>query len=187
MNGQVRILRLTQGGLPSRWVSREEAAILYSKERVLWSLGDDEFCMLGGFNCHGQRSYLMLAPIIACTGETCNHSFVPSLNNRFLFRRDDYRCLYCGDEYHRHELTRDHVVPRVQGGSDCWTNVVTACRRCNQRKGGRTPEQAHMPLLAIPFEPNLFEWMYLANRHIRGDQMEYLQGRFSKKRRWLAA
>ena len=42
-----------------------------------------------------------------------------------------------------------------------------------------------MPLLAIPFRPNIFEFFYLANRQIRCDQMEYLKARFSGKRKWL--
>lgn len=78
-------------------------------------------------------------------------------------------------------------MPRVQGGQDVWTNVVTACRRCNHRKGGNTPEQAHMSLLAIPFTPNQYEWMYLANRNILGDQMDYLKTRFSGRRSWPIA
>jgi 5-methylcytosine-specific restriction endonuclease McrA len=110
---------------------------------------------------------------------------VPALCNRLLFRRDGHLCLYCGKPFGDRELTRDHVQPRVMGGDDSWTNVVAACRRCNQHKGGRTPEQAGMDLLAIPFTPNRFEWMYLANRTIRGDQMQYLQARFSGKRSWL--
>lgn len=65
-------------------------------------------------------------------------------------------------------------------------NVVSACQRCNHFKGGRTPEQAGMELLAIPFEPNIFEFMYLANRKILGDQMAYLSSRFSGKRTWQA-
>ena len=69
MNMQVRILKLGKSGLPRAWVSREEAATLYVKEHVLWSLGCDSFLMRGGINRHGERSCLELAPIIACTGD----------------------------------------------------------------------------------------------------------------------
>ena len=80
------------------------------------------------------------------------------VTNTFLFARDDYECQYCGR--HRQELkgrqflTRDHVVPVSQGGGNTWANVVTACSPCNNRKGNRTPEQARMPLLTDPREPN---------------------------------
>jgi len=183
----VRILRLNKAGLPLAWLSREEAATLYVKELVVWSLGEEQFRLHGGINRCGERSFLDLAPIIACDGDVHSHLFTPTLNNRFLFRRDGHRCMYCGFEFNDVSLTRDHIIPKVQGGEDCWRNVVAACQRCNHRKGGRTPEEAGMELLAIPFQPNLFEFMYLANRQILGDQMEYLQARFSGQRQWLAA
>lgn len=184
MSRQVHILRLDKAGLPQTWLSLEQAATLYVKEQVAWSLGADEYCLRGGWNRNGERSVLMLASIIACEGRVRAESFVPSLSNRLLFRRDGHRCMYCGDVFEDSALTRDHIIPQVQGGPDTWVNVVAACRRCNNRKGGRTPEQAGMALLAIPFAPNVFEFLYLANRHIRGDQMEYLQARFSSRRDW---
>jgi hypothetical protein len=57
--------------------------------------------------------------------------------------------------------------------------VVTACRSCNTRKGNRIPEQANMPLLAIPYVPNWAEYLALSNRTILGDQMEFLKSQFS--------
>jgi hypothetical protein len=181
----VQILRLDKSGFPLSWLSREDAATLYVRERVTWVLGEPCIRLRGGMNRQGQQSVLDLAPIIACDGTRGGERNVPALCNRLLFRRDGHLCLYCGKPFGDRELTRDHVQPRVMGGDDSWTNVVAACRRCNQHKGGRTPEQAGMDLLAIPFTPNRFEWMYLANRTIRGDQMEYLQARFSGKRSWL--
>mgnify|MGYP003694126713 CR=1 FL=1 len=72
------------------------------------------------------------------------------------------------------DLSRDHVVPVSRGGTDSWTNTVTACRSCNTRKGGRSPEQARMPLLYVPYVPNRHEHFILRNRRILADQMEYL-------------
>lgn len=181
----VKILRLNKSGLPTRWLTPEQAATLYSREQVVWHLGADVMTLRGGFNKSGVQSRLDIPSIIACDGN-CKNSFVPVLSNALLFRRDGYRCMYCGLEFRVGDLTRDHIKPRVQGGGDRWTNVVSACRRCNHFKGGRTPEEASMELLAIPFEPNLFEFMYLANRHIIGDQMEYLSSRFSGQRTWAA-
>jgi 5-methylcytosine-specific restriction endonuclease McrA len=71
-------------------------------------------------------------------------------------------------------LTRDHVVPASRGGSSAWENCVTACRHCNQRKDDRTPEEAGMKLLAVPYTPNLAEYLILSNRRILADQMEFL-------------
>jgi 5-methylcytosine-specific restriction endonuclease McrA len=44
-------------------------------------------------------------------------------------------CVYCGSTYELHELTLDHVHPRVFGGEDITSNIVPACSRCNQEKG----------------------------------------------------
>ena len=183
----VRILRLNKSGLPRAWLSREEAVTLYVKNQVVWSLGVAQFVMRGGINREGIRSQVELSPIIACDGSTEKHSFTPALDNRLLFRRDEHHCMYCGYQFRDEDLTRDHIIPRVQGGTDRWSNVVAACARCNHRKGGKTPEEAGMELLAIPFKPNIFEFMYLANRQILGDQMEYLKSRFSGQRQWGAA
>lgn len=70
-----------------------------------------------------------------------------------IYIRDDHACMYCGDKFPVRELTLDHVLPVSQGGKKDWTNIVTACRDCNQKKGNRTPDQADMPLLTRPEEP----------------------------------
>jgi 5-methylcytosine-specific restriction endonuclease McrA len=75
------------------------------------------------------------------------------LNRRNLYARDNNRCQYCGKHYTTKELTLDHVKPRVQGGAHSWENLVCACVKCNARKGGRTPEQAHMHLIRKPVRP----------------------------------
>ncbi len=75
------------------------------------------------------------------------------LNRRNLFARDGNRCQYCGKRHPTSELSLDHVVPRSQGGSNCWENIVCACIRCNVKKGGRTPEQAGLKLVHPPLRP----------------------------------
>ncbi len=75
---------------------------------------------------------------------------IPPVNRREVFRRDHGSCQYCGTTRH---LTLDHVVPLSKGGPHSWTNVVTACEACNQRKGDRTPEQAGMILKNQPKPP----------------------------------
>ena len=73
------------------------------------------------------------------------------LTTRTVVARDRGICAYCGDE--ADSMTMDHIVPRAQGGSHTWENVVAACRRCNHKKGNRSPEQAKMPLLHQPTRP----------------------------------
>ncbi len=73
------------------------------------------------------------------------------LSKREIFRRDDYRCQYCGDEHA--QLTVDHVIPRRAGGPHTWENLVAACPACNRRKGHRTLGEARMQLRRQPTEP----------------------------------
>ncbi len=75
------------------------------------------------------------------------------LNRRNLYARDGSKCQYCGKSSPLRNLTLDHVVPRVQGGGHSWENLVCACVKCNARKGGRTPQQAHMKLIRKPVRP----------------------------------
>ena len=77
------------------------------------------------------------------------------LNRRNIYARDESSCQYCGRKFSTRELSLDHVIPRVQGGEDSWTNLVCACVRCNARKGGRTPRQANMRLVKKPVKPRL--------------------------------
>ena len=71
-----------------------------------------------------------------------------------IYARDEYTCQYCGETLPSAELTFDHVVPVAQCGRKDWENIVTCCISCNRRKGGRTPEQAHMKLVRHPRRPD---------------------------------
>jgi len=65
-----------------------------------------------------------------------------------IYIRDKFRCQYCGEKKVVSELTLDHIMPRSRGGDNSPINIVTACLKCNNRKGNRTPEEARMPLLS---------------------------------------
>jgi len=72
---------------------------------------------------------------------------------RNIYARDGNRCQYCGKRHPTSELSLDHVVPKSRGGSGTWTNIVCCCVKCNSRKGGRTPAEAHMKLVTKPVKP----------------------------------
>ncbi len=74
-------------------------------------------------------------------------------NRRNIFARDGNRCQYCGRSFPTSELSLDHVVPKSRAGATCWENIVCACVTCNVRKGGRTPQEAHMKLIRQPAKP----------------------------------
>jgi 5-methylcytosine-specific restriction endonuclease McrA len=80
------------------------------------------------------------------------------LNRRAVFLRDDNECQYCG----RQAENLDHVIPKSQGGTHVWENVVAACRRCNSKKGGRTPAQAGLTMRRQPEAPRRHTWVHVA-------------------------
>ena len=75
------------------------------------------------------------------------------LTRKEVFARDGWACVYCGRS--TRELTLDHVVPRHRGGAHTWENLVSACKPCNHRKAGRTPDEAHMHLGGEPGQPRV--------------------------------
>ena len=93
------------------------------------------------------------------------------LSRREIFRRDSFSCQYCGQR--TYELTLDHVVPRHRGGSHTWENLVSACRACNHRKGGRTPEEARMKLRTTPRRPFVGPYYAIERRLRDGDYQEW--------------
>ena len=104
--------------------------------------------------------------------------FRRQVTNTFLFARDRYRCLYCGRHMTelkpREALTRDHLITLSRGGSNEWTNVVTACSPCNTRKGNRLPEEIGMHPLTHPVEPH-FVHLSWAVRRLTPTQARYIR------------
>ena len=89
------------------------------------------------------------------------------LTRREVFIRDHHTCQYCGMK--TRDLTLDHVMPRHRGGRHTWENLVSACRTCNHRKGGRTPDEARMYLHRQPFEPHASSY-YLFHQYLESER-----------------
>lgn len=184
MNELPLVLQLDQSGNPSKWINYEQSCIYYAKDLVAWAASPVDFDLHGG-TCvaTGEQSILTINTIIAIRGKVGAKQFnsiahVP-LDNTTLFRRDHKMCAYCGHQYSTAKLTRDHVMPQSRGGKNEWTNVVTACSPCNKLKDNKTPQEAHMQLLYVPYEPNRAEYLILRNRKILADQMEFLLKRIT--------
>lgn len=179
----MKILKLNSQGLPQSWITLEAAVTHYAAGDVRWEAGTDVAVFRGGHNARtGRQSTIRINSIIGTKGLPRINPFrlVPGLTNSKLFARDRNVCAYCGGDFEIDALTREHVTPFAQGGRDIWMNVVTACRACNHHKGNRTPEQAHMPLLYLPYIPSLWEDFILRNRRILADQMEFLMAHLPK-------
>jgi len=181
-----QVLRTDASGMPLEWIDFKEAVRAYHLGQVVFSLGVALYQVRGGCNAiTGRRSIIEVNSIIATHGDShailkARAHYVPPLNNQALFARDAQLCLYCGERFAARGLSRDHIIPLSMGGTDSWTNVVTACKRCNNHKAGRSPERAGLELLAVPFMPTHAEYIYLQGKRILADQMEFLLAHFPR-------
>lgn len=79
------------------------------------------------------------------------------LSRKNILRRDHHKCQYCNRT--DLPLTIDHIIPKSKGGDDSWENLVTACVKCNNKKGDRSPEDAAMALIKLPTKPSHITFM----------------------------
>lgn len=81
----------------------------------------------------------------------------PAFTRFNVFLRDEWQCQYCGHGFATKELTFDHVIPRSRGGRTSWTNIVSACQKCNTTKGSRLPGECGMYPMREPRQPDVYE------------------------------
>ena len=148
-----RALVLNASFEPLSVVPARRALVLVLRERA-------EVVASNGFVWHSEQLTVPSPTVVRL------HNFVRvpynrrvPLNRRSVFLRDNHECQYCG----RAAENIDHVVPKTQGGLHNWTNVVAACRRCNSKKGGRTPTEAGFRLRRRPETPRRNTWVVVAN------------------------
>ena len=178
------ILAVDITGTPRRWITVEEAISYHATDSVAWSLGELGARYHGGIQHSGDQSVIETKNIIAIRGKHFERRLsTVCLTNRTLFGRDRYLCAYCGRQFDWRKLSRDHIVPRSRGGTNSWTNVVTACTTCNSYKGSRTLREAGLELLYVPYVPSHSENMILQNRNILADQMDYLKAQLPRTSR----
>jgi 5-methylcytosine-specific restriction endonuclease McrA len=99
------------------------------------------------------------------------------LCRREIFIRDNYTCQYCG--VRTRDLTIDHVIPRSRGGPHTWENLVSACRQCNHRKGGKTLEEAKLRPAEKPTEPRAGRYYTIQraiNRRVNEEWLKFIPG-----------
>jgi len=96
-----------------------------------------------------------------------------SLSRENVFKRDGYRCLYCGDD-NRNRLTIDHVIPRSKGGKNNWNNLATCCKPCNLRKDNKNLKDVDMELEYQPYKPTYIQFVKNINLNHQKDWLPYL-------------
>ncbi len=109
-------------------------------------------------------SWRMRLPSVVSLKSYVHSDHRPAFTRFNVFLRDGFACQYCGGQRRSEDLTFDHVVPRSRGGATRWSNVVTACGRCNLIKGSRMPEECAMPPRNEPRVPSVQELQRMGRR-----------------------
>ena len=133
---------------------------------VLVGDGKAEIVELGEAVIHTSRATFTCPSVIRLLYLIKRVHPVAKLTRKELFLRDNYTCQYCGKQ--TKDLTIDHVVPRHMGGPHRWENLVSACKTCNHRKGGRLLEEARMSPLKEPRQPHVSRY-YWVHQHLTGN------------------
>jgi 5-methylcytosine-specific restriction endonuclease McrA len=118
---------------------------------------------------HSPTTTLRLPSVVALRDYVDPKAFfgVPNVSLYNLFIRDRGICQYTGrplrmgSKHRSEEATKDHVVPRVDAGSDSWDNVVLASSDINSRKGRKHLDAFDHRLLTRPWEPRGYDLLYL--------------------------
>lgn len=98
-----------------------------------------------------------------------------------VLQRDQYQCQYCGVICSKQNATIDHVTPKSKGGKTTWENSVTACMRCNLKKGSKSLEQLSLKLLRQPRKPRMSEFLRASRQELKSDWLPYLAHIFDRK------
>lgn len=142
----INTLLLTPWMSPARVISWQRAI-------VLTFLGKVEVVAEYEAVVQSPSTTLRIPAVVRQRRATSHRVKGPSFSRANVFLRDDFTCQYCSASGDVVPLNLDHVLPKSQGGRTSWENIVTSCVPCNQRKAGRTPEQASMRLVKKPVKP----------------------------------
>ncbi len=169
--GQTRSLLLNSSYEPMKVVS-------WQKALILWFQGKVEVLEYHNVFARSSRHSFQLPSVLRLKSYVRPRQYgAVRFCRENVYIRDNFTCQYCGLRHPPRHLTLDHVVPASKKGPKSWTNVVTACRDCNQRKANRTPQGANMPLLIEPAAPHWLpspELDYNSNQ-MPGSWSQYLQ------------
>lgn len=134
----------------------------WRKAIVLWLQGKVDVLEFHSISVHSPSCTLNLPAVIRLRQYIRPYlALSVRLSRQNVFLRDEYICQYCQKRMSEKRLTIDHVIPLSKGGRHEWTNVVTACSACNNKKGDKTLERVGLKLLKKPEKPK-----WLPNRDL---------------------
>jgi 5-methylcytosine-specific restriction endonuclease McrA len=150
LDGKVqRVLLLNASWEPLRIVSWQRAILLYFSEKI-------EIVEYADSYIRSAHTQMQLPSVVRLKRYIAPRrlSKILRFSRHHVFMRDRFKCVYCVKSFSMKDLTLDHVVPVVKGGKRTWTNIVSSCVPCNQRKGAKTPQEAGYKDFRLPKEPS---------------------------------
>ena len=122
----------------------------------------------------------MTVPSVIMTIEFVKQRVNTSFNRSNVYLRDNYICQYCKQMFSYKDLTLDHVIPKSKGGKTEWSNIVSACRKCNNDKASHT----HIKPYKQPRKPDFLQLVNGVNTvHIDHEiWLKYINPNSEKKR-----
>jgi len=122
----------------------------------------------------------MTVPSVIMTREFVKQRVNTSFNRSNVYLRDNYICQYCKQMFSYKDLTLDHVIPKSKGGKTEWSNIVSACRKCNNDKASHT----HIKPYKQPRKPDFLQLVNGVNTiHIDHEiWLKYINPNSEKKR-----
>ena len=125
-------------------------------------------------------NHTMTVPSVMMVREFVKRRTSTSFSRSNVYLRDNYICQYCKQMNSYKDLTLDHVIPKSKGGKTEWTNIVSACRKCNNQKGNHT----HIKPYKQPRKPDFLQLVNGVNgKHIDHDiWFKYININSEKKR-----
>ena len=149
------VLLLNRDGTPlTLWplstISWKQAikAFYLDKVKILRSYDD--------WLCHSQHLTLNVPSVVMMSNYHYQKGKV-NFTRRNIFLRDRFHCQYCQRHFSADNLTIDHVIPKSRGGGMRWINVVTACQKCNFRKGNKILRSSGLSLKKMPSQPSTWQ------------------------------
>ena len=170
-----KVLICDRGGQPQRWATIKQAIIHLCCDDISYSDGET-VAFRGGFNKSGIQTVIEVPAILWLNTSSYRKRKPPMVTRTTLFKRDHYRCAYCGHTFNEHKLSQDHIIPKSKGGSNNWLNLITSCKHCNAWKGNMTLKEAKLELRYQPRVPSFYELLYYSNHtKITPTQFNYLK------------
>ena len=142
----IAVLKLDSSFKPVGVITWEEAIVLTWRKKAWTVQYSDKWV-------HSATKTFQIPSVIVLFRYIDEKFFKLSCTRKNVLLRDENRCQYCAKRFRESELTIDHVIPKSKGGKSVWTNVVSACRPCNEKKRDYLVENSPVSLLRPPHRP----------------------------------